>query len=158
MTWNAEDTATICRERCGGMGYLSANRFGDIIGSCDALTKVFHTVEKVATAEVSVLITGETGTGKELFAREIHRRSPRGGGPFIVINCGAIPENLMESELFGHVRGAFTGAVTTRAGKFQLAHRGSAFNIYQNHASNGGISSTYAYSSCSRRRSCWARV
>jgi len=106
---------------------LEHNRFGDIIGSCDALTKVFHTVEKVATAEVSVLITGETGTGKELFAREIHRRSPRGGGPFIVINCGAIPENLMESELFGHVRGAFTGAVTTRAGKFQLAHRGTLF-------------------------------
>ena len=106
---------------------LKSHRFGDIIGSCSALEEIFSTVEKVATADISVLITGETGTGKELFAREIHRRSHRNRGPFIVLNCGAIPENLMESELFGHVRGAFTGAVATRAGKFQLAHRGTLF-------------------------------
>ena len=106
---------------------LQAQRFGDIIGSCPSLQQVFRRVEKVAPADINVLITGETGTGKELFAREVHRRSNRAGGPFVVVNCGAIPENLMESELFGHVRGAFTGAVSTRQGSFQAAHGGTLF-------------------------------
>ncbi len=106
---------------------LSDQRFGDIIGSSQALTGVFRAIEKVARTEVSVLVTGETGTGKELIAREIHRRSQRREGPLVTINCGAIPENLMESELFGHVRGAFTGAATTRDGKFQAAHGGTLF-------------------------------
>jgi len=106
---------------------LEAQRFGDIIGSCPSLQQVFRRVEKVAPADINVLITGETGTGKELFARELHRRSNRAEGPFIVVNCGAIPENLMESELFGHVRGAFTGAVSTRQGSFQAAHGGTLF-------------------------------
>ncbi|MGE0784124.1 MAG: sigma 54-interacting transcriptional regulator [Sandaracinaceae bacterium] len=101
--------------------------FGDIIGSCTPLLDVFNKVEKVATTNINVLITGETGTGKELIAREIHRRSPRLHNPFVVVNCGAIPENLMESELFGHVRGAFTGAVATRNGKFQAADTGTLF-------------------------------
>ncbi|MDQ3033506.1 MAG: sigma 54-interacting transcriptional regulator [Myxococcota bacterium] len=106
---------------------LSEKSFGDIVGTNPSLVEVFRKVEKVASTDISVLITGETGTGKELIAREIHRRSPRVNGPFIVVNCGAIPENLMESELFGHVRGAFTGAIATRQGKFQAAHQGTLF-------------------------------
>ncbi|MDH3623844.1 MAG: sigma 54-interacting transcriptional regulator [Myxococcales bacterium] len=106
---------------------LDAQRFGDIIGSCPSLLQVFHRVEKVAVANINVLITGETGTGKELIARELHRRSNRSEKPFIVVNCGAIPENLMESELFGHVRGAFTGAIATREGSFQAADGGTLF-------------------------------
>lgn len=106
---------------------LKAQRFGDIIGSCPSLLQVFQRIEKVAATDINVLITGETGTGKELIARELHRRSNRASGPFIVVNCGAIPENLMESELFGHVRGAFTGAVATRQGSFQAADGGTLF-------------------------------
>jgi transcriptional regulator with GAF, ATPase, and Fis domain len=106
---------------------LVFQRFGDIIASGPSMGEVLRSVEKVAPAQVSVLVTGETGTGKELIAREIHRRSPRGSGPFVVVNCGAIPENLVESELFGHVRGAFTGAVATREGCFQAAHKGTLF-------------------------------
>ena len=106
---------------------LNERRFGDIVGTNPSLVDVFRKVEKVASTDISVLITGETGTGKELIAREIHRRSPRSAGPFVVVNCGAIPENLMESELFGHVRGAFTGAIATRQGKFQAASGGTLF-------------------------------
>ena len=106
---------------------LKSQRFGEIIGSCASMLEVYRKVQKVAPTDISVLITGETGTGKELIAREIHNRSPRATGPFVVINCGAIPENLMESELFGHVRGAFTGAVATREGKFQAANKGTLF-------------------------------
>ncbi|MGB0680693.1 MAG: sigma 54-interacting transcriptional regulator, partial [Polyangiales bacterium] len=106
---------------------LEAQHFGDLIGSCVPLQEVFRKVDKIASTEISVLITGETGTGKELIARELHRRSDRNSGPLVVVNCGAIPENLMESELFGHVRGAFTGAIATRDGKFQQAHQGTLF-------------------------------
>ena len=106
---------------------LGGGRFGDVIGSCASLREVYKRVDKVAGTDINVLITGETGTGKELVARELHRRSKRSEGPFVVVNCGAIPENLMESEFFGHVRGAFTGAVQTRVGKFQAAHGGTLF-------------------------------
>ena len=106
---------------------LELTKFGGIIGGCQGMQEVFTQVEKVAQTDVSVLITGETGTGKELIARELHQRSQRHGGPFVIINCGAIPENLLESELFGHVRGAFSGATHSRAGKFQAAHDGTLF-------------------------------
>jgi transcriptional regulator with GAF, ATPase, and Fis domain len=106
---------------------LKDKRFGEIIGACPSMLEVFRKLQKVATTDISVLITGETGTGKELIARELHRRSNRVNGPFVVINCGAIPENLIESELFGHVKGAFTGAVASRPGKFQVAGGGTLF-------------------------------
>jgi transcriptional regulator with GAF, ATPase, and Fis domain len=106
---------------------LGGKRFGEMIGSCASMQEVFRKLQKVATTDISVLITGETGTGKELIAREIHRRSDRGNGPFVTVNCGAIPENLMESEMFGHVKGAFTGAVASRGGKFQQANGGTLF-------------------------------
>jgi transcriptional regulator with GAF, ATPase, and Fis domain len=106
---------------------IEQNRFGEIIGAGASMREVFRRIERVAGTDVSVLVTGETGTGKELVAREIHRRSPRAQGPFVAVNCGAIPESLLESELFGHVRGAFTGAVATRDGKFQAASGGTLF-------------------------------
>lgn len=106
---------------------LELSKFGGIIGGCQGMQAVFLQVEKVAHTDISVLIVGETGTGKELIARELHNRSLRKNGPFVVINCGAIPENLLESELFGHVRGAFTGATQSRIGKFQAAHSGTLF-------------------------------
>jgi len=106
---------------------LKDKRFGEIIGVCPSMMEVFRKLQKVATTDISVLITGETGTGKELIARELHRRSNRANNPFVVINCGAIPENLIESELFGHVKGAFTGAIASRPGKFQVADKGTLF-------------------------------
>lgn len=101
--------------------------WGNLVGASQTMQELFARVQKVAATDLSVLIDGETGTGKELVAGEIHRRSPRARGPFVVINCGAIPENLLESELFGHTKGAFTGAVQTRDGKFQAAHGGTLF-------------------------------
>jgi two-component system response regulator PilR (NtrC family) len=91
------------------------------------MLEVFRKLQKVAGTDINVLITGETGTGKELIAREVHRRSPRREGPFIVVNCGAIPENLMESEFFGYRKGAFTGAEADRDGFFQAANGGTLF-------------------------------
>jgi transcriptional regulator with GAF, ATPase, and Fis domain len=102
-------------------------RFGEILGSSPAMQEVFRKVQRVAGTDITVLVTGETGTGKELIAREIHNRSPRAKGPFVSVNCGAIPENLLESELFGHVRGAFTGAVLNKPGRFQTANKGTLF-------------------------------
>jgi transcriptional regulator with GAF, ATPase, and Fis domain len=106
---------------------LEQHRFGEIVGTSAPMQQVFRKVDKIAATDISVLITGETGTGKELIAREIHHRSPRAAKPFITINCGAIPGNLLESELFGHVKGAFTGAVANKLGKFQAADAGTLF-------------------------------
>jgi two-component system NtrC family response regulator len=100
---------------------------GEIIGSSTQIQEVFATVRKVATTDVSVLITGESGTGKELVANAIHNHSVRQDKPFVPINCGAIPENLLESELFGHEKGAFTGASTQKGGRFELAQGGTLF-------------------------------
>jgi DNA-binding NtrC family response regulator len=101
--------------------------FPNIIGRSDAMQQVLALVEKVSQSHVTVLITGESGTGKELIAEAIHHRSPRASKPFVKLNCVAIPEGLLESELFGHERGAFTGAVRQKLGKFELAHGGTIF-------------------------------
>jgi transcriptional regulator with GAF, ATPase, and Fis domain len=103
------------------------NQANAIIGHSQKMQEVFNLVEKVADCDSTILITGETGTGKGLVAKAIHRYSNRKNKPFISINCGAIPENLLESELFGHVRGAFTGATVSKSGKFELAHGGTIF-------------------------------
>ncbi|SLM29267.1 Sigma-54 dependent two-component transcriptional regulator [Desulfamplus magnetovallimortis] len=99
----------------------------DIAGESDAIKDVLNTVRKVSRSDASVLITGESGTGKELVARAIHSNSHRSREPMIVINCGAIPGELLESELFGHEKGAFTGAHRSRTGRFELAHKGTVF-------------------------------
>lgn len=98
-----------------------------LIGDSKAMCKVLNAVEKTASSSATVLITGESGTGKELVARAIHYNSPRASAPFVPINCGGIPESLLESELFGYVKGAFTGATETRAGFFQTAEGGTIF-------------------------------
>lgn len=100
-------------------------RFERMVGASEPMQHVYHLVEMVADSDVTVLLTGESGTGKELVARAIHHKSPRADGPFITVNCGALPDNLFESELFGYEKGAFTGAVATKIGRFELAHGGT---------------------------------
>ena len=99
--------------------------FGQMVGSSRAMQEIFHLIEMVAPSTASVLITGESGTGKEMVARTIHDLSPRKNKPFVAINCSAIPETLIESEIFGHEKGAFTGAMERRAGCFELAEEGT---------------------------------
>jgi DNA-binding NtrC family response regulator len=99
--------------------------FGELIGNSETMQRVYSLIEQVASSSASVLITGESGTGKELVARTIHTLSPRRNAPFLAINCSAIPDTLMESELFGHEKGAFTGAVSRRHGCFELANTGT---------------------------------
>jgi DNA-binding NtrC family response regulator len=100
---------------------------GKIIGYSDAMKKVFETIDKVASSDSTIIIYGESGTGKELVAKAIHFNSDRSGNPLVAVNCGAIPEDLLESELFGHEKGAFTGATQSRIGRFELAHGGTIF-------------------------------
>jgi DNA-binding NtrC family response regulator len=99
----------------------------DMIGSAPPMHELFEQIRRTAPTQARVLILGENGTGKELIARALHRHSPRAAGPFVRVNCAAIPRELFESELFGHERGAFTGATSRRRGKFQRAHRGTLF-------------------------------
>ncbi len=102
-------------------------QFDNIIGKSAVMRQIYQLIEKVAPSKATVLITGESGTGKELIARSIHFNSPRRMQPFISVNCGALPETLLESELFGHEKGAFSGAVSQRKGRFELAHEGTLF-------------------------------
>jgi DNA-binding NtrC family response regulator len=106
---------------------VSEGQFGAMIGSSKVMRDLFDLADRVAQAEVTVLIQGESGTGKELLASEIHRRSNRGGGPLVALNCAALPEHLIESELFGYEKGAFTGATAMKRGKFELANGGILF-------------------------------
>ena len=105
----------------------SSHQFCNIIGRSDEMTGVFSLIETVAPTMSTILVTGESGTGKELVARAIHYNSPRRDRPFVALNCGALPEQLLESELFGHVRGAFTGAAVNKKGLIELADRGTVF-------------------------------
>jgi two-component system, NtrC family, response regulator len=107
--------------------YPPADKFYGIVGGSKNMQEIFGFVQRVALSDISVLISGESGTGKELIAQAIHRGSARKDNPFVVVNCGAIPENLLESELFGHEKGAFTGAYAQKRGKFELAHTGTLF-------------------------------
>ncbi len=101
--------------------------FGCLIGKSKIMQDVYKLIDKVTRSDVNVLIIGESGTGKELAARSIHNYSPRKDGPFVAINCASIPDSLLESELFGHEKGSFTGAIDKRKGRFELAHNGSIF-------------------------------
>ena len=106
---------------------VEVKAFGDLVGQSYALRQIVGQIDLVAPTEASVLILGETGTGKELVAREIHRRSRRRDKPLVRVNCSSIPKELFESEFFGHVRGSFTGAIKDRAGRFERAHGGTLF-------------------------------
>src|SRR5690606_1168430 len=101
--------------------------FGGMIGRSRAMREVFGLLERVASTDLSCVIVGETGTGKDVAARALHAASERAGGPFVVVDCGAVSESLVESELFGHERGAFTGADRARKGAFELADGGTVF-------------------------------
>ncbi|ABC81484.1 sigma-54-dependent Fis family transcriptional regulator [Anaeromyxobacter dehalogenans] len=127
LVQNAMLLDSLRRENLSLKEAVASRQYGDLIGAGASMREVYRRIEKVAGTDISVLVSGETGTGKEVVAREIHRRSTRANGPFVAVNCGAIPEALLESELFGHVKGAFTGAVATRMGKFQAAHGGTLF-------------------------------
>ena len=115
------ENATLRREIRGALGLT------DLIGRSPGLAHVLRTIEKAAPSAASILIRGETGTGKELVARALHHASPRAARPFVAVNCAALPEGLLESELFGHVKGAFTGAVASSQGLFRAAHGGTLF-------------------------------
>ncbi len=115
------------KENMGLREAHEADGLGELLGTSGPMQEVFALIRKVSTADVPILILGETGTGKELAARAIHRLSERSNGPFVAINCGAIPGDLLESELFGHEKGAFTGAYKMKPGKFELADTGTLF-------------------------------
>src|SRR6185503_6918911 len=122
----AEERESLRREnRALRQEIRKENLFEDILAKSPQMAAIFKTIGKIADYKTTALITGESGVGKELVARAIHRRSNRSGGPFVAVNCGAIPETLLESELFGYRRGAFTDAVADRAGLFEQANGGT---------------------------------
>jgi two-component system response regulator AtoC len=122
----AEERETLRRENRALKGQIQKeNQFESIVAKSQEMLEIFRTISKIADFKTTVLVTGESGTGKELVARAIHARSSRRGGPFVAVNCGAIPENLLESELFGHRKGAFTDAGADRRGLFEEASGGS---------------------------------
>jgi two-component system response regulator AtoC len=124
----AEERETLRREnRALRAEIQKESRYEDILAKSQPMVDIFRTISKIADYKTTVLVTGESGVGKELVARAIHRRSSRRGGPFVAVNCGAIPENLLESELFGHKKGAFTDAVHDRRGLFEDATTGTLF-------------------------------
>jgi DNA-binding NtrC family response regulator len=104
---------------------LIARKQSGILGRNDKILQIINIIEEIAPTKVTVLVTGESGTGKELIARAIHRRSDRADGPFVAVNCGALPQGVLESELFGHEKGSFTGATSQRAGRFEIADKGT---------------------------------
>ena len=105
----------------------SLTRYGEMLGQSDEMRRIYNMIDAVAPSNASVLIVGESGTGKELVARAIHQKSNRKRGPFIALNCGAFPREILENELFGHEKGAFTGAITEKPGAFELADGGTLF-------------------------------
>ncbi|MBY0339417.1 MAG: sigma-54 dependent transcriptional regulator, partial [Acetobacteraceae bacterium] len=124
---NVLKARALAREVTKLKGQLNRGRFHGFIGSSPAMQGAYRTIESVAPSKASVFITGESGTGKELAAEAIHRSSPRAGKPFVALNCAAIPKDLLESEIFGHVKGAFTGATDNRVGAAQQADGGTLF-------------------------------
>src|SRR5262249_18772576 len=123
----AQESVYVNGENDGDCEVGEETHFEEIVGKSAALCRVLSQVETVASTDSTVLIYGETGTGKELIARAIHNLSPRHGNAFVKLNCAAIPTGLLESELFGHEKGAFTGAIAQRIGRFELANRGTVF-------------------------------
>src|SRR5437899_5092602 len=109
------------------LGDAAVTTFEGLVGESDVMRRLFAMIEKIAPTDSTVLITGESGTGKELVSRAVHARSPRARREFVAVNCGAIPETLIESEFFGHVKGAFTGAVANKVGLFSAADAGTLF-------------------------------
>ena len=124
---NAIEKRALERELQGARAKLARGRFFGFVGASPQMQAVYRTIESVAASRASVFVTGESGTGKELAAEAIHKASPRAGHPFVALNCGAIPRDLLESEVFGHVRGAFTGATTDRIGAASQADGGTLF-------------------------------
>jgi DNA-binding NtrC family response regulator len=114
-------------EESAAIELSASDRFGEMVGTSPVMRALFAQLERVAPTDASVLVTGETGTGKELIAEAIHSQSPRASGPFVVVDCGSIPTNLIGSELFGHEKGAFTGATSAHAGAFEQASGGTVF-------------------------------
>lgn len=121
--WIANETENFCQWLASEERF----RFGRMVGNSAQMQRVFEMIARIARTDITVLIQGESGTGKELVAAAVHESSGRARRPFVVVNCGAIPESLLESELFGHVRGAFTGAITNKKGLFEEAHMGTIF-------------------------------